>query len=376
MTSYFGDLGGVCAEKWAKLDRELTVAGVGTLVANDLATVRYLTGYLPYLTLSPSQGQVAVYVAGRGRPILYPLWFYEEFARRRFPWLEIRTLPRGADAIAAEVAAVHRAEARPGTRVGHTGLTPRIARALGALFPDGALSDADGLVATARAVKTPGELALLRDAIDVAEAGMREALAGLRPGRTELDVAADAERVMRRRGTESHAVVLRGPNAAFLQEVSTDDRFAAGDFALVDLGCYRRGYRAEFARSRIVGASLDPRRRALFEIVSRAVDAAAVLLRPGTACGAVARRADEVVRDAGYGEYAHPYPVGHGLGVTGFEHPHIVPESDVPLEENMVINLEPGIFIPDEGVAIRTEEIWWVRREGPEPLTTGVPRIE
>jgi len=48
---------------------------------NDFATVRYLTGYLPYLTLSPSQGQLAVYVAGRGRPILYPLWFYEEFGR-------------------------------------------------------------------------------------------------------------------------------------------------------------------------------------------------------------------------------------------------------------------------------------------------------
>jgi Xaa-Pro dipeptidase len=114
----------------------------------------------------------------------------------------------------------------------------------------------------------------------------------------------------------------------------------------------------------------------MFDIVSRAVDAAAALLRPGTACGAVARRADEVVRDAGYGPYAHPYPVGHGLGVTGFEHPHIVPESEVRLEENMVINLEPGIFIPDEAVGIRTEEIWWVRRDGAELLTTGVPRVE
>jgi Xaa-Pro aminopeptidase len=62
--------------------------------------------------------------------------------------------------------------------------------------------------------------------------------------------------------------------------------------------------------------------------------------------------------------------------VTGFEHPHLVPDSDVPLQENMVINLEPGIFIPEEAVGIRTEEIWWVRRDGPELLTTGVPRVE
>jgi Xaa-Pro aminopeptidase len=375
MVTYFGDLGRVCAEKWEKLDRELAAAGVGTLVANDFATVRYLTGYLPYLTLSPGQGQLAVYVVGRGRPILYPIWFYEDWARRRFPWLETRALPRGAEAIAAEVAAVHRAEARAGSRVGQTGLTPRIDRALRAAVPD-ELVEADGLVASARAVKTPGELALLQDAIDIAETGMREALAALRPGRSECDVAADAERAMRRRGTESHAVVLRGRNAAVMQEVSTDDVFEPDDVALVDLGCYRRGYRAEFARSRVVGGRLDGRRREMFGIVSRAVEAAAALLRPGITCGAVARRAAEVVRESGYGPYAHPYPVGHGLGVTGFEHPHLVPDSDVPLQENMVINLEPGIFIPEEAVGIRTEEIWWVRRDGPELLTTGVPRVE
>jgi Xaa-Pro aminopeptidase len=181
---------------------------------------------------------------------------------------------------------------------------------------------------------------------------------------------------MRRRGTESHAVVLRGRNAAVMQEVSTEDVFEPDDVALVDLGCYRRGYRAEFARTRVVGGRVDGRLREMFEVVSRAVDSAAALLMPGTPCGAVARRADEVVAAAGYGPYAHPYPVGHGLGVTGFEHPHIVPDSEVRLEENMVINLEPGIFIPEEAIGIRTEEIWWVRRDGPELLTTAVGRIE
>jgi Xaa-Pro aminopeptidase len=376
MTTYFGPLDRVCAEKWEKLDRDLAAAGIGTLVANDFATVRYLTGYLPYLTLSPGQGQLAIYVVGRGRPILYPLWFYEEWARHRFPWLEVRSLPRGADAVAAEVAALHQAEGRVGSRIGQTGLTPRLERALRTRLSGDEPMEADALVAGARAVKTPGELGLLRDAIDIAKIGMREALAALRPGRSECDVAAEAERAMRRRGTESHAVVLRGRNAAVMQEVSTDDTFAADDLALVDLGCYRRGYRAEFARSRVVGGRLAGRRRELFEIVSRAVEAAATLLRPGVACGTVARRADEVIRDGGYGPYAHPYPVGHGLGVTGFEHPHIVPDSEVLLQENMVINLEPGIFIPEEAVGIRTEEIWWVRRDGPELLTAGVPRVE
>jgi Xaa-Pro aminopeptidase len=210
VTTYFGPLERVCAEKWEKLDRDLATAGIGTLVANDFATVRYVTGYLPYLTLSPGQGQLAIHVVGRGRPILYPLWFYEEWARCRFPWLEVRPLPRGAEAVAAEVAAVHRAEAPAGSRIGHTGLTPRLERALRACLPADEPIEADGLVASTRAVKTPGELALLRDAIEIAETGMREALAALRPGWSECDVAAEAERAMRRRGTESHAVVLRG----------------------------------------------------------------------------------------------------------------------------------------------------------------------
>ena len=375
MGQYFGEMRRICEEKWQKLDRELSAAGIGLLVANDFASVRYLTGYLPYLTLSPGQGQLGIYIPGRGRPILYPIWFYESFARERFPWLEVRSLPRGEEAIASEIAQVRETLAEPGTRLGCTGLTPRLDRALRKACPEDELVEAEGFMAQARAVKTRGEIELLRDAARIAEEGMGEALRFLAPGRSECAVAAEAERVMRRRGTESHAVALRGCNAAILQEVSTDDAFVAGDLALVDLGCYRRGYRAEFARTRVVEKPLSGRQREMFEVVSRALEAAAALLRPGVSCGAVARRADEVVRDAGYGQFAHPYTVGHGLGVTGFEYPHIVPESEVSLQENMVINLEPGIFNPKEGIGIRTEDIWLVTRTGPELLTTRIPRI-
>src|SRR4029450_4409068 len=108
---------------------------------------------LPYLPPSPGLGQLAIYVVGRGRPILYPLWFYEEWARRRFPWLGGRALPPGGEAAGGGGGA--------GAGLGHT--TARGGSGGRALPPDERI-EADALVAGARAVKTPGELGLLRDA--------------------------------------------------------------------------------------------------------------------------------------------------------------------------------------------------------------------
>lgn len=380
MTSFFAT-GKVCTEKWEKLDKMLLSAGIGILMANDLANVRYLTGYLPYLTLSPGQGQLAVYVAGQGRPILYPISYYQSFARERFPWLEVRQLPAGDAAVAAEVAQLWSTRGAPQGRLGCTGLTPALDRALRQALPAGVLAEADTLLARARAVKTAGEIQLLLAAVETAAAGMQEARRYVAPGRTECEVAAEAERAMRRRGTESHALALRGPNAAILQEVATDDAFLLGDLALVDLGCYHGGYRAEFARTFPVGGSPGeaaprgggPATDAL-QVVLRALEAASQLLKPGASCGAIASQAYETIRAAGYGEYAHPHPVGHGLGVTGSEYPLFVPDSEVLLEPNMVVNLEPGIFIPEAGVGIRVEDTWLITRDGAELLTTAVPR--
>lgn len=375
MDAYFGDLRAVCFEKWEQLDRALAAAGIEVIVANDLPSVRYLTGYLPYLTLSPPQGQIAVYFRGRGRPLLYVPRYYANFARVRFPWLEVRELPHGIPAVAAELARILKASGLTGTQLGCIGLTAELDRALRHGCPDNGITEVGMLLARVRAVKTPGEIALLRDAVRIAEAGMNAAMSSLAAGKSECDVAADAEHCMRRLGTESHAIVLRGRNAAILQEVSTEDVFTSEDLALVDLGCYRRGYRAEYARTVAIRRPARGRHRRLVEVVSRALDEAASLLVPGGSCGVVARRAAEVLHDAGYAEYMHPYPVGHGLGVSGSEHPLLTPASDVALEEHMVINLEPGIFIPSEDIGIRIEDVWLVRHDGPERLTTSVPHL-
>lgn len=371
--SYFGNLEPVCREKWAKLDAALDLAGIGGMFAWDLPSVRYLSGYLPYLTLSGGGGQPCLYLPGRGRPVLFPVSYYEDFARRTCPWLEVRHLPAGDDAIAEEVAGYWRAEARVGTRLAVSGLGAGLDAALRRTIGHETIVVGERLLAEARAVKTTGEIGLLRDSVATAEHGMSVALAALAEGLSECEVAGAAEYAMRIRGTESHAIVLRGSNAAWLQEISTNERFERGDFALVDLGCYRRGYRAEFARTRIVGPA-SARQTELVRVVELALTEAASLLRPGVTCGAVATRAAAVITDGGYGEFVHNYPVGHGLGVTGLEHPLFLPESEVPLAANMVVNLEPGIFIPDEAVGIRIEDTWLITDGGADLLSARIPR--
>jgi Xaa-Pro aminopeptidase len=374
MTSYFDGIHEACREKWERLDALLEAAGLAALVVGDLASVRYVTGYLPYLVLSPSHGQVAVHVVGRDRPVLWPIAYYARFARHAFPWLDVRDLASDPQRAALDVAETTAGLVARGARIGVAGLAPALERALRQRLDD-PLTDAARLLADARAVKTPREIDLLVDAVRGAECGMRAALAALAPGASECEVAGEGELAMRRLGAESHAIVLRGANAARMQEVSTDDVFAAGDMALVDLGCYRRGYRAEFARSRRVGTPLSSQDRELLDLVTRALEEAAALLRPGVRVGDVARRAYEVIDAGGYGAHAHDYPVGHGIGVTGSEHPLVVPDSDEVLAEHMVMNLEPGIFLPQERIGIRTEDIWLVTAGAPQLLTTAVERV-
>ena len=373
--SYFGDLEPVCREKWAQLDGRLARRGVGGIFAWDLPSVRYLTGYLPYLTLSGGGGQPCLYLAGRRRPVLFPVGYYADFARRTCPWLDIRPRPGDERAIAEVVAGIWRAEAPSGEHLAVSGLGAALDAALRQALGDDTIVAGERLQAEARAVKTPAEIGLLRESVAVAEHGMRAALAALAEGRSECEVAGAAEFAMRVLGTESHAVAIRGSNAAWLQEVSTNARFERGDMALVDLGCYRRGYRAEFARTRVVGPA-SAEQAELMRAVEQALTEAASLLCPGVTCGAVAQRAEAVIADAGYGAFAHPYPVGHGLGVTGQEFPLFVPDSTVPLEANMVVNLEPGIFIRDKAVGIRIEDIWQITSDGAVLLTGGVPRRE
>ena len=144
--------------------------------------------------------------------------------------------------------------------------------------------DGDALILGLRAVKSPAEIAVIRHAYRIAEAGMRAALQSIAPGTTEREVAAEAEFAMRRLGSEGmgiDTIVAAGSDRtrAILAR-TTRQPILSGDHVLLTLAPRYEGYHGAIGRVAAVGA-IRPEVEAAVAVAIRAQDAAAAALKPG-----------------------------------------------------------------------------------------------
>jgi Xaa-Pro aminopeptidase len=236
-----------------------------------------------------------------------------------------------------------------------------------------ALVPTERIVESERVVKDAGEIRTLR------EAGRRLALAAPEAaslacvGRSELEVAAGIDAVLRRHGFERPAfetIVASGPNSALPHARPGDRRLRDGDGVVLDFGGVYDGYCVDLTRTVELGdAGADFRR--LFGAVAEAQRAAIDTVRPGVKASAVDQAARSVLSRYGLGD-AFGHGTGHGLGLEVHEEPRVgrllAGHPDLLLEPGMVFTIEPGVYI--EGIGgVRIEDDVLVTDEGGVVLT-------
>ena len=312
--------------------------------------VRYVTefyakGYRPFLDI-----EYAALVPHGGDPILgYTTAGEERRVAIRSRVRDARRLPRLAEWPAA-LAAVLEDRLLARSRVGFDLLPHFIYQGLRDRLPKLELVDASDVWVDIAAIKHPLEVALIEEALKVAQAGTAAAIQAAAPGATEIEVSAAAEYRMRCLGSEMNPfvpVVASGPNAAIWERVATTRRIESGDMVILDFGCVHRGYTGDFARTIVAGEATAPQRRiyrAAYEALREAVKTA----RPGVLCSAVDAVVRRVVQDAGLGKYVQGWASGHQLGFGLHGDPLVGPGIDVPLQPGMVINLEPSLYTFDD----------------------------
>jgi Xaa-Pro aminopeptidase len=328
------------------------------MLVTDLVNVRYLSGF------TGSNGALLVFADDRGA-VLATDGRYRTQAAEQAPDLEVaieRAVGRHLAGRAADVGVRKLGfESNVVTVDGFDALTSEVVERSGATQ----LVRAAGTVEALREIKDAGELALLRLACEAADAALSDLVerGGLRPGRTEREVARDLEALMLDHGADAisfETIVAAGPNSAIPHHRPTDAALAEGDFVKIDFGALVAGYHSDMTRTFVLGKAADWQLE-IYALVADAQRAGREALRPGAGLREVDAAARQLIVDAGYGEqFGHG--LGHGVGLQIHEAPGIGATSAGTLLAGSVVTVEPGVYLPGRG-GVRIEDTLVVASE-------------
>jgi Xaa-Pro aminopeptidase len=242
------------------------------------------------------------------------------------------------------------------------------------------LSDLGKALAESRLVKDSLEIARLRRAIDITAAAQREAMRGAEPGMFEYELEAIVEYVFRSFGAERvgfPTIVGSGPNSVILHHDTNRRRTTAGDLVVIDAGAEYGYYTADVTRTFPVSGEFTPRQRGIYELVLATQKTVIAAVRPGVTIWAlegIARRymrehSGELCGDATCDRY-FVHGLCHWLGMDV----HDVGDYTRALEPGMVLTVEPGIYLADEGLGVRIEDDVLVTETGHEVLSATAPK--
>ena len=246
------------------------------------------------------------------------------------------------------------------------------------------IGDARPTIAAMRAVKTQGEVGFIERAIEATVAAHRAAWRKIRPGIHEYQVSGVMIGKMLELGCSRPAyapIVGSGPRALTLHYVENSGRLESGELVLMDVGGEYGHYAADLTRTVPVNGRFTARQKELYEIVLGAEEAAIAAVRPGMTLAGRGRSSlyevaleylDSHGKDKGgdsLGRYLR-HSIGHyvGLGVHDPGSPHN------PLQAGMVIAIECGLYIPEEKIGIRIEDMVLVTKDGGRVLSGALPR--
>ena len=204
-----------------------------------------------------------------------------------------------------------------------------------------------------RARKDPAEVQALLAAGQAIDRVHARVPGWLRPGRTELQVAADISDAIVAEGhaQADFAIVASGPNAASPHHDPSGRVLAPGDAVVVDIGgTMPSGYCSDCTRTYVIGAP-PAEFAAYYAVLQAAQEAACAAVRPGVTAEAVDAAAREPIAAAGYGAY-FMHRTGHGIGLETHEDPYIVSGNTEPLAAGNAFSIEPGIYPGPHGARI------------------------
>lgn len=233
-----------------------------------------------------------------------------------------------------------------------------------------------------RIIKSPAEIEMLQHAADVSMDAQRAAWKRMKAGAYEYQAQAAFTEAMMDRGCEGYAyppIIGSGPNSTVLHYEANRRRMDQGEVVVIDAAAECQAYASDITRTIPVGGKFSPREREIYEIVLGAQKAAIAAIKPGVPYYGP-RSISEIAKDYinTHGKDKHGEPLGkyfmHGLGHPVGLDVHDEGVLSPVLEAGMVLTVEPGIYIQEESIGVRIEDVVLVTKDGSRVMTAALPK--
>jgi len=364
------------ADRLARLRTTMAAAGLDWLLVLHPVSIRWLIGqdtksYTVFqcLPISAKPGKLVMFTRGTER---------SEFAADTMAE-ELRTYSGGEPedpmpAFARLLDELGVTKGRVGMEVPGGYLQPGHYAQVKAMLGKSRVQEPCGVLMALRAVKSPAEIAYIRQAADIAAMAFQKLIATVAEGVSELELAAVAYHTLLSNGSgipASTMNLMTGERSAFALGGPTERKMQRGDTGLVEMGAARRRYTSTLGRQWSLGKP-SARLMALHDIILRASDACLAEMRAGVPAIVPHEAATRVIADAGLNQYrAHTtgYGMAPGFPPSWGESPNMFGGTKDILQAGMIVSVEPAVFIPEEGLGVRLIDNVLVTDTGVEILS-------
>ncbi|MCR4315714.1 MAG: Xaa-Pro peptidase family protein [Planctomycetes bacterium] len=237
-------------------------------------------------------------------------------------------------------------------------------------YTEKSFENATTLLRNMRVTKSEYELEKLREVARISADALRKTIALTKPGMWEYQLQAALTGAWMWQGARTwgyHPIIGSGYNSTVLHYIKNDRQIADGDLVLIDAAAWNDYYVSDITRTYPANGKFTDRQKEIYDIVLEAQKQGISAVRAGTNMMAVHLAAQRVISAAGYGRY-FTHGTSHHVGMAVHD-----PNSNA-LREGMVITVEPGIYLPDESIGVRIEDVVIVTDGGCEVISSGVPK--
>lgn len=231
-----------------------------------------------------------------------------------------------------------------------------------------------GFIEERRLIKDTPEIEAMSALNDLLADVFPEAIALMKPGAVERDIAVEIEYLLRKKGADGPAfefIIASGERSALPHGVASEKVLREGEMVTLDWGVKKWGYHSDNTRTMAIG-DVDGELEKVYAIVLEANMSAIEYVRPGVTVKQVDDVARGIITKAGYGDF-FGHGTGHGVGLDIHEKPAVSWREETVVQPGMVFTIEPGIYLPGRG-GVRIEDMVAITESGCEVLSDGIPK--